>query len=47
VKVLVHVAAAMQVHDLVDAVAELVAAVLDVHRRLRLRQVAAVHIGSA
>ena len=45
--VLVHHPPPVEMHDLVDAVTELVAAVLDVHLGQPLVQVAAIHIGNA
>ena len=39
--------AARHLADLIDAVGELVAAILDVHRGVGVRDVAAVHIGNA
>jgi len=47
VQVLVDELSIVEVHDLIDAIGELVAAVLDVHRGLPLRQVAAIDIGDA
>ena len=44
---LVDDAAVPDLADLVDAVGELIAAILDVDRGLPQRQVAAVHIGDA
>jgi hypothetical protein len=47
VPVFVDQAGAMDVHDLVDAVAELVAAILDVHGGVGVRHVTAVDVGDA
>ena len=44
---LVDQAASPHLADFVDAVGELVAAILDMNRRVAMRQIASVHIGDA
>ena len=47
VQILINEAAIEQMHHLINAIAELIAAIFDIHRRIGLRHIAAIHISDA